>query len=284
MRYSEPITVGIDGSSNALAAARWAAHTASIHQTTLDIVFAVEAASPPLIEYAVPETFFDAARLGAKAALNAATEVALDEDPDLAPRTHIVTGSPRGELLARSRASSMVAVGASGTGRLTAAFIGSTASALTSHSVCPLAVIREHSNDAPPNGRVTVGVDGSPESLEALDWAAHEATDRAAELVVLSAWDATGFDHAHKAFTTAAHQIEGTLAVPVEAIKRRLPRLRVTTQIVDDAPVAALTKASAESDVVVVGSRGRGGFTGLLLGSTSQRVLHSAQCPLIIVP
>lgn len=284
MRYSEAITVGIDGSSNALGAVSWAAHAATIHQTTLDIVFALETAAPPLIDYAVPEVYFDAARMYAKAAVETAVQTAKVESPDIEPRTHIVVDSARSALLSRSRSSSMVVVGATGTGRLTAALVGSVATALASHSVCPLAVIRDAGEQARPTGRVTVGVDGSPESLEALDWAAHEATDRAAQLVVISAWNSSGFQQSDKAFAAAEREIESALAIPVNAITRRLPRLRVTTQVVDDAPVAALAKASEDSDLVIVGSRGRGGFTGLLLGSTSQGAVFSTRCPLIIVP
>lgn len=284
MRYSEAITVGIDGSSNALGAVRWAAHAATIHQTTLDIVFALETAAPPLIDYAVPEVYFDAARLYAKAAVATAVQVAETESPDIEIRTHVVVDSARGALLSRSRSSSMVAVGSSGTGRLTAALMGSVATALASHSVCPLAIIKDNGEPPRPTGRVTVGVDGSPESLEALDWAAHEATDRAAQLSVISAWNSTGFQQSDRAFADAEREIESALAVHVNAIKRRLPRLRITTQVIDDAPVAALAKASDDSDLLIVGSRGRGGFTGLLLGSTSQGLLYSARCPLIIVP
>lgn len=283
MRYSKGIAVGTDGSTTALEAVRWAAHTAAIHQTHLDLIYAIDAVSPPLIEYAVPEVYFDGARQVAQTVLQDAKAVALAVDPDLEVHTHIIRDSARGALLGRSRHTSLLVVGNSGSGRVSSALVGSVTGALATHASCPLAVIRGPEWDRPPSGVVTVGVDGSATAQVALDWAAHEAAERAAQLDVVAAWDSSGFDGPDNAFADAYAQIENHLADDVDRIARRLPRVRVTTQVVDDDPVSALVKAAESSDLLVVGSRGRGGFTGLLLGSTSHGLLYATHRPLVIV-
>lgn len=138
--------------------------------------------------------------------------------------------------------------------------------------------------------RIVVGVDGSANSQRALEWAISEAELRNADLVVLHAWHepaailgspyAVGL-YAPKAFQDAAAQTleESLAAVDVTALSGRL-----TTQLIEAPPAQALVDAATDATLVVVGSRGHGGFTGLLLGSVSQHLAHHARCPVVIVP
>ncbi|MGV9860112.1 universal stress protein [Gordonia sp. NPDC003425] len=282
MRYAEFITVGVDGSSTSLAAVRWATHTATIHHTGLDIVYAIDAVSPPLVTYAIPDAYFDGMRIHGREVLDEAQTVAATFDPSPPVRTHIIGDSPRGALLTRSKHASMLVVGASGTGRA-GTILGSVPTALVAHSKCPVTVVREAAPGRPTSDVVAVGVDGSQDSLVALEWAADEAVARGARLDVIAAWDSSGFVEAGAAFAGVAEQIENTLADAVGKVRTRLPDLPVQSHVIDGSPVDALVKASDTADLMVLGHRGRGGFGGLLLGSTTRRVLNEAHCPLTVV-
>ena len=145
---------------------------------------------------------------------------------------------------------------------------------------------------------ILVGVDGSAESERALRWAAHEARIRDADLEVVyayhdaPAWQAYALEGAPVAYLDSAALEESARAAGEHA--RRLvdqlvsevetPGLRVEgIAVADPRPASALVERSKDSELLVVGSRGRGGFTGLLLGSVSQQCATHAQCPVVIV-
>jgi nucleotide-binding universal stress UspA family protein len=137
--------------------------------------------------------------------------------------------------------------------------------------------------------RVVVGVDGSEGSRRALQWAASEARQRHAVLEVVHAWHIPyvgGYPYAAGtldwgvieagAKTVLEREIASVapagLAGPVKGI------------LCGDAAAQAIVTVSKGADLVVVGSRGHGGFAGLLLGSVSQQVVHHAGCPVVVVP
>ncbi|MGV9709227.1 universal stress protein [Gordonia sp. NPDC003424] len=283
MRYSKPVTVGVDGSSVATAAVEWAAKAAMLHQTSLTIVSALEAVSPPMVEYAIPALYFTDLKTVSEKILDEATGTARAASPDVDIHSEVMLDSARSALIAKSADSSLLVVGASGFGRVAAAVVGSVASGVASHAQCPVVILRDDSQAADVTGPVVVGIDGSPVSLHALDVAADEAAARSADLLVVSAWDTKGFDPTDTGFTAARAAVDTALAEPVGAIRKRMPDLTVTTRVLDESPQSALTQASVGASLLVVGSRGRGGFAGLLLGSTSQRLLHTAKAPLMIV-
>jgi nucleotide-binding universal stress UspA family protein len=136
--------------------------------------------------------------------------------------------------------------------------------------------------------KLVVGVDGSEASRHALQWASEEARLRGARLVVVHAW-----------FIPAA-VAPGLVPVPVDPEEWRLeaeelvareleetlgaePGVPVERVVVPGSPAAVLVEAADGADLLVVGSRGRGGFAGLLLGSVSQQAAHHAPCPVVIV-
>lgn len=137
---------------------------------------------------------------------------------------------------------------------------------------------------------IVVGLDGSPESKEALRWAIAEAQLRGARLRVVHAWvipAAFGIDAAF----VLADAIEGFRQEGERVLDEALaevagesgPDVPVERQVVQGPASECLLRAAADADLLVVGSRGRGGFAGLLLGSVSQQCTHHAPCPVVIV-
>lgn len=134
-----------------------------------------------------------------------------------------------------------------------------------------------------PGGRVVVGVDGSPASLEALKFAAGEARLRGSTLEAICAWQypqAYGWAPVPEDFDPES-DMERTLAEAVATVESGTP---VDAVVVQGQPADVLLNAAIGAELLVVGSRGRGGFSGLLLGSVSQQCVHHATCPVVVVP
>ncbi|HEX9087783.1 MAG TPA: universal stress protein [Arthrobacter sp.] len=138
----------------------------------------------------------------------------------------------------------------------------------------------------PSNGafRIVVGVDGSASSQAAMDWAVEEARLRNGHVVALSAWhypyvsDALGQVWEYEGFEEDARSI---LEEELERVGDR--GVGITGSLIQGTPASALVDASQQADLVVVGSHGRGGFTGMLLGSVSTQTVHHARCPVLVV-
>jgi len=134
---------------------------------------------------------------------------------------------------------------------------------------------------------LVVGVDGSPGARVALDWALDEARRKGARLTILHAYllevawiDRADIDRWCDAERRAA---EAALAAIVKSLD--VPAgVEIETRVVEGNPVNVLIEASRDADLLVVGSRGRGGLVGLLLGSVSQRCVERAECPVVVVP
>ncbi|MFF7993548.1 universal stress protein [Kitasatospora xanthocidica] len=129
-------------------------------------------------------------------------------------------------------------------------------------------------------GPVIVGFDGSPESLAATTWAAHEAQRRDCPLELLQAWPWPKRDAAGSAGT---RQRSAELLSAREAELRAAVEVPVTSVHVAAAPAEALEDAADRADLLVLGSRGLGAVRGFLVGSVSQEVLRRAGCPVVLV-
>jgi nucleotide-binding universal stress UspA family protein len=142
----------------------------------------------------------------------------------------------------------------------------------------------------PVQRRVVVGIDGSPGSKDALRSAAAEATWRQASLDVVSAWVTPTYlwagAYAEPGFSPEEfeQQAAAVLARTVLEVLGPDPASPVTARVVEGRPAAVLLEAARGAELLVVGSRGRGGFASLTLGSVSQQCAHHASCPLLIVP
>jgi len=137
---------------------------------------------------------------------------------------------------------------------------------------------------------VVVGVDGSEGSRRALRWAATEAAARNDALELVHVWERP---QAYAPLGLGAYPIDPEpieeaakdfLGRLVAEARELAPGIEVRGQLVEGAPASALLEAARTADLLVVGSRGHGGFTALLLGSVSQQVVHHAPCPVVIVP
>jgi nucleotide-binding universal stress UspA family protein len=136
---------------------------------------------------------------------------------------------------------------------------------------------------------IVVGVDGSPGSRKALTWAAAEAADHRAELVVVNVWEhtlppPTGSVSVSEHYVPDPSQTTGDQLVQV--IREELgeePKVLVQPRIKQGSPAKVLIEESSDADLLVVGTRGHGGFAGLVLGSVSQHVAAYAQCPVAVV-
>ncbi|MGH9114911.1 MAG: universal stress protein [Acidimicrobiales bacterium] len=135
---------------------------------------------------------------------------------------------------------------------------------------------------------VVVGVDGSGASSMALRWAATEARLRGATLKVVQAWHIPSLGYGAyivppDGFEDWAKQASTSLAEQLAKVLGDEPGVAVVREVVEGPAAKAILKAAEGAELVVVGSRGRGGFSGLLLGSVSAQVAHHARCPVTIV-
>jgi nucleotide-binding universal stress UspA family protein len=139
-------------------------------------------------------------------------------------------------------------------------------------------------------GRIVVGVDGSEHSRRALRWALEEADLRGASLEAVAAWSYPYLAGADAVATVAVdpRELQATTARALEEALEECAtpaqRDAVKRTVVEDRPARALLDAANGADLLVVGSRGRGGFAGLLLGSVSSQCVHHASCPVVVVP
>ena len=134
--------------------------------------------------------------------------------------------------------------------------------------------------------RIVVGIDGSQCSRRALHWALSEAELRNADVDVVHAWEmpvAFGTIPGEMAYDTTALEEAARATVDEMVAAAQQPGVRVEKIVTYGPAAATLLEAAKGADLVVVGSRGRGGFTGLLLGSVGQAVAHHAPCPVVIV-
>jgi len=135
--------------------------------------------------------------------------------------------------------------------------------------------------------RIVVGVDGSPASRQAVQWGAREASLRGLGLTLASAIlppiSATGFGPGIPVSLDALDQIRQGARVELDNLARELPLADVRCEIEVGSPSGVLLAASESAAMLVLGSRGMGGFRGLLLGSVSTQVTGHADCPVVVI-
>ncbi|CNE91392.1 UspA domain-containing protein [Mycobacterium tuberculosis] len=134
---------------------------------------------------------------------------------------------------------------------------------------------------------IVIGTDGSDESARALEWAATEATLRRRPLKIVHAVASWPYEKARFSQGEAANSMTRAgrmvLTAALERVRERWPDLVATTTLASGEPWKALSEQSEKAFELVVGNRGQGGFTGLLLGSTSLRVAEHSAIPVVIV-
>ncbi|MFD6095809.1 universal stress protein [Nocardiopsis flavescens] len=289
---SPKIVLGVDGSGHADAALEWAAAEAERTGRPLDIVFALPM---PLVVMSEGPT-----RPSATEELIAHGEqvlgVAADRVRALAPSARVqvflAMDDPAPAMLERAGHDDLLVVGSRGLGALRVAVMGSTSVRLAARAHCPVAVVPEGRPHAGPAGRIVVGVDGSDAAVPALRFALGRARESGAAVVAVHSWEVS------TPFAPEALAASGWTP-PDELMEKRSAELvaDVFAQVGDEAegievsvvrsrlsPEAALLAEAEKADLVVVGSRGRGGIRGLFLGSVSQAVLHGSAVPVVVIP
>ena len=278
---TKPIVVGVDGSDSALRAVRWATEEAASRNAPVKLVHAclLVAAYTPTLPSSADDVLADEGREWLREASRAAADVALQVDVTLA----LERGDPAMVLVEASGKAQLMVLGSRGLGGFTGLVIGSVASKLAQRGACPLVVVRGEDMDR-AGKPVVVGVDGSPASEAAIVFAYEQAARLHAPLVAVHTWSDT------VPAATLAIDWQEIQTVESEVLSERLagwqekyPEVCVERVVTWDRPARSLIEQARDAQLVVVGSRGRGGFAGLLLGSTSQALVHHAPCPVAVV-
>ncbi|WP_410645093.1 universal stress protein [Amycolatopsis sp. lyj-346] len=279
---SPPIVTGVDGSVESLDAVRWAARAAHLRGAPLEIVYAVDFSAllaggvvPP------PEEMKEVLRVRGRQYLRAAAELAAAQGvPDAA--TRLDPDRAAQALIDASLTASLLVVGSAGHGKLASLLAGSVASAVGAHASCDTVVVRGDTWDEPgaADRPVVAGVDGGETSTRILETALAESRTRHAPLIVVhaAADEPQSREPDRAALADAGHQLlaERLSAHDTEGVA-------VEEVVVQSHPRRELIERSTTAQLVVLGTRGRGGFPGLLLGSTGQALLHNAACPVYLV-
>jgi nucleotide-binding universal stress UspA family protein len=285
------IIVGVDGSASAGGALAWACREGRSHGASVTAVLAwsyFHQAHPAEGEH------FDARYTegDARAALDAYIERAVDRDDAAGIERSVVCDLPARALLDAGIGASLLVVGSRGLGGFQGLLLGSVSQHCVHHATSPVAVIRDgvKSREWPAVWqRVVVGIDGSDISRAALRWAVEEGRVHRARVEVVHAWPlpyAPGHPFASAALDPVAIEEAARTLLDRTVEDEDLSGLPAPPEriLVSGGAAAALIDTAAGADLLVVGSRGLGGFTGLLLGSVSHHVLHHAACPVIVVP
>jgi nucleotide-binding universal stress UspA family protein len=291
------IVVGYDGSTSAKHAVEWAAREAKRRGRPLTVLSVMDYgglgyAGPVGLAHWWPDVAVEHGRkLSAEGADLAR---AIVPDLDVTPETQV--GPTAAVLIETSRTAKLMVVGSRGHGELHNLAIGSVAAALTAHGRCPVVIVRGERNVLPgPAQPVVVGVDGSAPAEAALAFAASLADQAAAPLTVVCAWNALAEDAWVDAYAGSVppedpelrpaerRVAQVALDAAVASVRAEHPAVAVTPILTEGPPAAALLEAGAEAGLLVVGTRGRGAFTSLLLGSVSHAVVHAATRPVAVV-
>lgn len=310
-----PVVAGVDGSESALDAVRCAAAEAADRRRGLRLV-AVFTPLPSGTRHdlGLAPVYREQAMGVLREQLAAAAEVATAAAPGIEVETELRTGYPAQVLVEESHGASLTVVGSRGLGGFSGLLVGSVAVAVAAHGGSPVLVVR---GDGAARGGsaaggagaaggdgaagsagvvdgdgasqaglpVVLGVDGSPAGEAAVGLAFETAARRAVPLRAVHAWSDVVLDPAvavlidREAMETEERAL---LAERLAGWSQKYPDVEVEHVLVRDRPAHALVEESARAGLVVVGSRGRGGLAGLLLGSVGHALLHHARSPVLI--
>ncbi|MGW5718602.1 universal stress protein [Amycolatopsis sp. NPDC003865] len=286
------VVAGIDGSSSAVQAAVWAGGEAARRGRRLRLVqvYALPQVSAP-VAFGTHEQVRAGLAERAEEWLAQAKDAVLEAFPDAEIVTAAREWSPVTALIQESQHADLIVLGSRGLGGFTGLLVGSTAVSIVAHAHCPIVVVRGRTpHDPPPvTGPVVVGADGSPDSEAALGFACEEARLRETGLIAVHTWSDVLADgmlrpHALQEDPAAIQQAErDKLAQQVAVWQEKYPDLAIEFDVTRGRPVRTLLDRGERAQLIVVGCRGRGGFTGMLLGSTSQALIAHSPCPVAVV-
>nr|WTA64438.1 universal stress protein [Micromonospora sp. NBC_00855] len=281
------VVVGVDGSESALRAVRLAATEAARRNRPLRVVHGF---IWPLLHVPVSPAPDAPPGGGLRHRAEELVEAAVNEAeatvPGLSASGEIIDGEAAAVLVGESPSAALIVLGDRGLGGFSALVVGSVAVQVAAYADCPVLVARGTER---PDEPVLVAVDGSDASRRAADFAAETAVSRGVPLVAVHAYRHPGSsgpgDMQPLVYDEAKlrGEQERMLAGWLTGLTDDHRGLRLTCQVVHGRPGSVLAEASRSAQLAVVGGRGRGEVTGLLLGSVSQSMLHHAQCPVVVV-
>lgn len=293
MTQQKAVVVAVDGGDPSNNAVRWAANTANKRGVPLRLASSY---TMPQFLYAEgmvpPQELFDDLQRECLHKIEEAKQLALEVAPDVEIGHTVVEGSPIDMLLDMSKQSIMIVMGSRGLGGLSGMVLGSVSAAVVSHASCPVVVVREDNavTDETKYGPVVVGVDGSEVSAKATEVAFEEAQARGAELVAVHTYlenqmhdSVSGAILGDNQWKRFEEEREQKLDAALAPLLEKYPDVKVTKVITRDRPVRALVDQAEKAQLLITGSHGRGGFKGMLLGSTSRALLQAAPCPMMVV-
>ena len=295
------ILVCIDGSPDADRALAWALHEASLRSASLTVLHAFRSR-----EFAGPfarDASLDKERAEALADVEQALARLTGDvrPPDVDIETAAVMGRGAADAILRHRGEAdLIVVGSRGLGGFPGLLLGSVSQQVAAHADVPVAVT-PRGGEAPvtledDTRSIVVGVDGSPTSMRALRWAVDEARVRAVPLTALYIYRSLRTGAPFDAFVSIEReQLDQLEAQAAETARAKLDTMlagaadyegvQVEGRVIAGSPAKTLAfDAADEHTLLVVGSRGHGGFAGLLLGSVSQQCLHHARGPVVVTP
>jgi nucleotide-binding universal stress UspA family protein len=280
------IVVGADGSENSLRAVAWAASQAHLTGSVLEILLAFG----PDYVYVDQDEAQELMQKDVDEAVRRAEKVA----PGIEITTKIFDRPPAIPLISESKEAGLLVVGSRGRGGFASLLLGSVSRKCVHLASCPVVVVGEdttgtiepsHAKAEDHLSRIVVGIDGSPASMAAARWAAKQARLTGATLDALTSWEWP--QNYGWSIYPSGYDPEGDgraiLDEVIDPIRIAHPAISINTTVIEGHPAAQLEEASYGADLLAVGSRGRGEFAGLLLGSVSEHCLTNAHCPVLVV-
>lgn len=276
---SEKYLIGVDGSEQSRAALAWGLDLATKRKASVELI---HVADDSFLSESV--AFLSEAQQASEQMLRAETEYAKSLGFAGEISGTAVVGHPIAEVEEASKHADLLILGAHTGSRFAGSFFGTRAVKVAATAHCPVVVI--------PNREITgtgvvVGVDGSEASKRAIAYAAEKASLRGVPLTAVYAWMpplTPGLEYlwSEELVESQRAAAEEAIAIGVAGLADRYPDLVINREIVQSPPVAALVQAGERAELLVVGSRGRGGISRLLLGSVSHGVLQALPCPVVV--
>lgn len=289
------IVVGVDGSPSSISAVEWAARDAQMRNVPLSVTHVVApivAGTPAWAGIQIPPDYIQLQEDEAQKIIEEAHRVAVAAAPSHVGQisSEIIHAQPVPAMVELSKDAQLMVLGCRGQGAVEQALLGSVSAGVAHHAHCPVAIIHHHKTGSgpAPDAPVVVGIDGSPASEQATGIAFDEASRRGVDLVAVHAWSDMGplgvasISWAPIEWRNIKDAEEEVLAERLSGWNERYPDVRVRKIVVCDQPGLRLLEQAELAQLVVLGSHGRGGFAGMLLGSVCSAVVHNAGVPVII--
>jgi nucleotide-binding universal stress UspA family protein len=282
------IVVGVDDSPAAKVAVDWAARDAALRNIPLTLVHAVSPNLTTWWDTPLPPGLAQWQKNHGRRLLDDAVKVA-EEACERGGRsqihTELLSSAAVPTLIDLSKDAELVVAGSRDSARWPGRVLGSVTSGLVRHAHCPVAIIHDEDPIMPQplQAPVFVGIDGSPASELATAIAFDEASRRNVGLIALHAWsDVDVSEWPGVDWPATQPTAERELAERLAGWQEQYPDVNVRRIVTRDQPARQLVERSEEAQLLVVGSRGRGGFAGMLVGSVSETVAQLARMPVIV--